>query len=101
MVFDDYSMNHHNKFKDILNIYNNDNIDIVIDTFMKKNNITSINIKKEIRDSIIKMQNILEVLENRYITNIGSRIIDNSIVKFEFDQPNYYLIEVWRGKYII
>ena len=101
MVFDDYDMNHINKFKDILNVYYNDNIDEIIDIFIKKNNITAIHIKKEIKDSIIKMQNVLEVLDNRYITNIGSRIIDSTEVKFEIDKPNYYLIQQWRGKYLI
>lgn len=98
MPMDEYDIGHYAEYCETINIYQNSDIYNVVAEFMKnignKQNIDSL--KKDIIETITRAQEALNVLDNRKITLIGSRVchayLDNGEAKYD-----WYLVNVWRA----
>ena len=93
------------KYQHIIDIYQNDDIQEIIQNFLNKIKTKRVQhpkfnqcreneyLAENILNTINKLRNALQVLDSRMITNIGGKVahyIDPEI-------PQWYLIQVWRG----
>ena len=113
---DEYNMTV-SKYDEVINIYQNDNLEKIILDFMNKvvmptnkivinhktydQIIEDENLKENIKNTVNILRNALSVLESRTITNIGGKVA-HYIIPEKYDpelgfKPKYYLIQVWRG----
>jgi hypothetical protein len=108
MPMDEYDLSHTINFKKVINIYSNYNqeqIDNIIKDYVekdlnesKKNQVISLT--DEINQVIKRLKTNLKVIDNRHITNVGARIINNEYSTYnkDFGRINTWtLVQVWRG----
>jgi hypothetical protein len=106
MPMDEYDMTV-SKYDEVINIYQNDNLEKIILDFMNKvvastnKTIEDENLKENIKNTVNILRNALLVLESRIITNIGGKVA-HYITPEKYDpelgfKPKWYLIQVWRG----
>lgn len=95
MPMDDYDLGHSVEYDSIINAYANDNLSSIIQKFLQENNLNVLEheyFTEQIYNMVMKLRNGLSILDDRTITNIGSRL---------FHGNKMYLVQVWRGnKYI-
>lgn len=111
MLSDEYDSSHFNEYDYIIDFYKNSNIQTVIkkiykdtkcETDCKYDYMSQKEENEKLSTQIIKtiftLKEALNVLENRYITNIGSRVF-HYIIEEENARPvlKCYLIQVWRS----
>lgn len=107
-MMDEYDSCHSINFKKVINIYSNytqEQIDQIIQDYIKKDlkkgDLTQVvSLEKKINQVIKRLKTNLEVIDNRYITNVGARIINYEYSSYSTDFGMIYgwtLIQVWRG----
>lgn len=113
---DEYD-NTFNKYDYTIDVYQNDIIQMLISEFTNKVSITEYEIEvgyqklsqikedkklsENIKNTVIKLRNALEILEPRMVTNIGGKVA-YYVVPEKYDEdlgyrPKWILIQVWRG----
>ena len=99
MPMDEYDLVHRGDFDDVINVYENSNIDEIVQDFTKSMNqyqdIKSL--QQNIRDTIGKLRGALDVLDYRTITCIGARV--SHIYRIDEETHyDWYLVNVWRSR---
>ena len=100
MPMDEYDSAHRGDFDAVINVYDNSDIDAVVQNFTK--NMSECQeielLQRNIRDTINKLTGALDVLDYRTITCIGARV--SHIYRIEENtHNNWYLVNVWRSRY--
>lgn len=111
MLNDEYDSRHYNEYDHTINFYKDSNIERVIKEFYKNMNCETDykydymsqeeeneKLSRQITKSIFTLKEALNILEDRYITNIGSRVF-HYIITESNTRPvlKCYLIQVWRA----
>lgn len=113
MVGDEYDSRHFSDYDYTINFYKDSNIAYKIKDFYRNNDCDTDytyapysmsqfeeneKLSSQITKTIFTLRDALNVLENRYITNIGSRVFHYIITEPD-TQPvlKCYLIQVWRS----
>jgi hypothetical protein len=106
MSTDDHdNISHNVEYDKTIDIYQNDDVDNVINQFIIDNNIMygREQLIKEIKKLILNISAGFKILDSRYITCIGARIshVDN-VVQYDIESTTYtniktqrYLLNVW------
>ncbi len=105
MPLDEYDFQHYPKFYKTINIYHDSNLDQIIDEYVKEDMKYFTDIhpdelesnKKQIHKLVSKLRNGFSILDDRYITCVSARLINNQ----KNNKPNkdtmFNCINVFRG----
>lgn len=90
---DEYDYKHNSNYNDVMNVYHNSNIDETIQKFFNESELELTNyLTKEITNQIEKIRAGFNILDSRYITNIGVRICVPT-----GENKKWILVQVWKG----
>lgn len=93
MALNEYYYKHKNNFNYTIDIYINDNIEFKIKKFYNDKNLLY---NDELIIIINKFMNSLDLLDYKYITNLGIRFFDYMNLNSN-KEPFLYLIQIWRS----
>ena len=97
MPMDEYDCSHNNSYDKIINVYTDDNIDDIVNNFLKNIKDEKNRVGRDLKKLITNLRNSLEVLENRHICSISGRILyypsSNTDEKYV---TKWFLVTIWR-----